>query len=54
MPKNKPSRLIIDTNLWISFIISKKLNHLETLLLSNKIILIFSIELIEELNKTNQ
>jgi putative PIN family toxin of toxin-antitoxin system len=52
MPKNKPSRLIIDTNLWISFIISKKLNHLETLLLSNKIILIFSIELIEELNKT--
>jgi hypothetical protein len=52
MPKNKPVRLVIDSNLWISFIISKKLNHLEPLLLSNEVRLLFSIELIEELNTT--
>ena len=52
MPKNKPVRLVIDSNLWISFFISKKLNHLEPLLLSNEVRLLFSIELIEELNTT--
>ena len=28
MLKNKPLKLVIDTNLWISFIISKKLDRL--------------------------
>jgi len=37
MQKNKPLKLIIDTNLWISFIISNKLKQLETLLFSGAV-----------------
>jgi hypothetical protein len=32
MQKNKPLKLIIGTNLWISFIISNKQKQLDTLL----------------------
>jgi len=49
MPKSKPIRVIIDTNLWISFIISKRFDALDSLIQSNKIRLLFSIELIEEI-----
>lgn len=52
MPKNKPLRLVIDTNLWISFIISKKINDLEIFFINQDIKLIFSHELIEELQAT--
>ena len=52
MPKNKPIKLIIDTNLWISFIISNKQNLLDPLLLSKKARLIFSKELIAEIQQT--
>ncbi len=52
MPKNKPLKLIIDTNLWISFIISQKLNLLDGLLFSGKARLLFSKELIEEIQQT--
>jgi len=52
MRKNNPIRVIIDTNLWISFIISKKLNRLEPLLFSNNIRILFSSELIDELEAT--
>jgi uncharacterized protein len=41
-------RVILDTNLWISFLISKQFNILDNLLLSGKIKLIFSTESIEE------
>lgn len=44
--KNK--RIILDTNLWISFLISKKYNQIDTLIENNKINLIFSNELIQE------
>lgn len=44
--KNKS--VILDTNLWISFLISKRLQELELLLESETIRLILSIELIEE------
>jgi len=44
--KNK--RVIIDTNLWISFLISKKYNELDPLIKSGNIQLVFSSELIEE------
>lgn len=41
-------KVILDTNLWISFLISKRLNFIDDLLVNRKIILIFSDELIEE------
>ncbi|WP_163378638.1 putative toxin-antitoxin system toxin component, PIN family [Cyclobacterium sp. SYSU L10401] len=44
--KNK--RVILDTNLWISFLISKRQQELDLLLESGTIILIFSAELLEE------
>lgn len=49
MPKNKPLKLIIDTNLWISFIISNKQNLLDSLLYSQEARLLFSKELITEI-----
>ena len=52
MPKNKPLNLIIDTNLWISFIISNKQNLLDPLLLSKEARLLFSKELIAEIQQT--
>ncbi len=52
MPKNKQLRLVIDTNLWISFIISNKLNLLDSILLNNNTRILFSIELIDELEAT--
>lgn len=41
-------KVIIDTNLWISFLISKTFDKLDGLLLNNKVRLIFSSELLEE------
>jgi putative PIN family toxin of toxin-antitoxin system len=52
MPKNKSLKLIIDTNLWISFIISNKLNQLEPILLSENTRILFSSELVQELQAT--
>ena len=52
MPRNKPVRIIIDTNLWISFIISKRFDALDSLIQYNKVRLLFSIELIEEIQAT--
>jgi putative PIN family toxin of toxin-antitoxin system len=45
---NKIVRIIIDTNLWISFLITKDFNKLDKLLYSKKYILVFSEELFEE------
>ncbi|WP_026776968.1 putative toxin-antitoxin system toxin component, PIN family [Polaribacter sp. Hel_I_88] len=44
----KSKKIILDTNLWISFLISKKFSQLGTLIDDKKIILIFSNELLEE------
>jgi uncharacterized protein len=41
-------KVILDTNLWISFLISKKFTDIDKLLERRKIVLIFSKELIEE------
>ena len=54
MPTNKNLRLVIDTNLWISFIISKKFSEIEGLLFSTKSRILFSAEIIEELEVTIQ
>lgn len=45
---NKPDKLVIDTNLWISFLISNSFNKLDKLIEANKVIFIFSDELLTE------
>ena len=52
MQKNEPVKLVIDTNLWVSFVISNRQNILDSLLYSSKIRILFSIELIEEIRTT--
>lgn len=52
MRKNKPLRLIIDTNLWISFIISNKQNLLDPFLLKKRARLLFSDDLIREIQES--
>jgi putative PIN family toxin of toxin-antitoxin system len=52
MPKSKYLRLIIDTNLWISFVISNKQHLLDSLLFTEKVRLLFSEELINEIEHT--
>lgn len=52
MARNKALRVIIDTNLWVSFVISKKYNLLDNLLFSGKVRLLFSKELINEIHQT--
>jgi uncharacterized protein len=44
----KPDRIIIDTNLWISFLLTKDLKKLDHKILSGSIKLLFSLESIEE------
>jgi len=46
--QNKPLRIIIDTNLWISFLITNNFSKLDEILVTQKSILIFSEELLEE------
>lgn len=52
--KNKITKLVIDTNIWVSFLISDKYRKLDTLLLGNKVTILFSTELLEELNKVSK
>ncbi|WP_028295348.1 putative toxin-antitoxin system toxin component, PIN family [Olivibacter sitiensis] len=52
MAKNRPANIIVDTNLWISFIISKKYHLLDILLYTNMVRILFSFELIEEIEAT--
>jgi putative PIN family toxin of toxin-antitoxin system len=46
--QNLKSRIILDTNLWISFLITKDFSKLDEIIFSKKSILIFSQELLEE------
>lgn len=52
MPKSKPLKLIIDTNLWVSFIISNKQNLLDPFLFNEQVRILFSTELIKEIQET--
>jgi putative PIN family toxin of toxin-antitoxin system len=45
---NKVSRIIIDTNIWISFLITKDFTRLDEIILSKECILVFSQELPDE------
>jgi putative PIN family toxin of toxin-antitoxin system len=49
MPGQKPSKVIIDTNLWISFLIGKELHNLKDLIVNEKIKLVLADQLLEEL-----
>lgn len=46
--KRKARKIIIDTNLWISFLISKKFSQLDEIIFTYKCQLIFSDELMDE------
>ncbi|MFD2286110.1 putative toxin-antitoxin system toxin component, PIN family [Pedobacter petrophilus] len=46
--QNQKSRIIIDTNLWISFLITKDFSKLDEIIFSKKAVLIFSKELLNE------
>ena len=52
MQKSKPLKLIVDTNLWVSFVISNKLNLLDSFLFAGNARLLFSKELITEIQET--
>ena len=45
---DRPSRLILDTNLWISYLISSRLLAIDRLLEEKKIVLLFSPESLQE------
>ena len=47
-PVMKSKKIILDTNLWISFLITQKYTEIDNLIIERKIRLIFSHELIEE------
>ena len=49
MPDPNPSRVIIDTNLWVSFLIGKELHQLKDLIVNEQIQLVISDQLLEEL-----
>src|SRR3546814_14193217 len=53
MPKRR-HRIIIDTNLWISYLLSKGLRKLDTILAKEEIALLFSQELLDELVEVTQ
>ncbi len=45
---NKHDRIILDTNLWISFLITKDYSKLDKILFSGNCILLFSQELVDK------
>jgi len=49
MPSQRPSKVIIDTNLWISFLIGRELQNLKDLIVNEKIRLVTTDQLINEL-----
>ena len=53
MPGKKRMRIVVDTNLWISFLMNPSMKQrLSRLLLSDEIDFLFSIELFDELETT--
>ena len=54
MPDQKPIKVIIDTNLWISFLISKQLKSLKSLLVEQTIQPILSEQLLQEIALVTQ
>ncbi len=49
--QGNPLRLVIDTNIWISFLIGKSLTGLSEVIISDQVIVLFSDDLFGELIK---
>jgi hypothetical protein len=49
MPSQKPSKIILDTNIWISFLIGKELQDLKDLIVDEKVKVITTDQLINEI-----
>ena len=45
---NRKNRIILDTNLWISFLLTKNLSNFDTIIANNEVTLVFSQELLKE------
>ncbi|MTJ06960.1 putative toxin-antitoxin system toxin component, PIN family [Anabaena sp. UHCC 0204] len=54
MTENKAVKIIIDTNLWISFLIGKELKDLKDLLVAETIIVVISEQILEEITLVTQ
>ena len=54
MPDQKPTKVIIDTNLWISFLIGKQSKSLKILLVEQTIQPILSEQLLQEISLVSQ
>ena len=52
MHQNEYIKVVVDTNLWISFLISNRLKKLDSLLYIENIRFLFSEELLDELQRT--
>jgi len=50
----KEDRLIIDTNLWISFLVTRDFTSLDSILESKLLVLVFSQELLDEFLEVSQ
>ena len=48
MQQKTPLRVVIDTNIWISFLIGKTLSGLKEAIIQDEVCLLFSEELFEE------
>ena len=51
---NQKNRVVIDTNLWISFLLTKDLSKLDAIIADQQLILVISQELIDELVEVTQ
>lgn len=49
MRSQKQSRVIVDTNIWISFLVGKEVHNLKDLIVNEKVKIIISEQLIREL-----
>lgn len=54
MPNSKTFKVIIDTNLWVSFLIGKELVSLKELIVNGQVQPVFSKESLEELKQVTQ
>ena len=52
--RNQKDRVIIDTNLWIGFLLTKDFTKFDTIIADKKLILLFSQELIDEIVEVTQ
>lgn len=51
---SKPKRIIIDTNLWISFLITNSFSGIDNLITTKQVQLLFSWELLDEFMEVTQ